>query len=494
MTLVYSSNNKQYVFKQTSGKVWNFYQDDKLGLCHSTLTKRNTWSEPVSIQKSFYQKFYVDMDYEDRFHILFQDKQGNIFYTLIDENNMNTMPILNSKSPSLYDKYLYLIPNRKAVHIFFIIEYNNSTILAHQILTDKTVNTPKVIDYIVKTEHPFSAVCDKSDNIYMFYQVSDGKYIQLGFKKYSVSQKSWGEFTPITRFDGDCEFPRTIIDNKDIIHISYQRHTGKQYELVYQQKIPDRNLWTSEVVIHGSQYAFKDSSVVFMNNNIIVYWVRDDIIYYSFSSDNDVSWSRPTRYNFVTGRQLVNIGYKSNDPVESEKNVLKDIPGNFVNGFKLAFFHDPSNTNNISPDELKSILLEGFKSLKGNVEELQESNISLKESILSTNLAQQNLNKELTKYSVKLSLLENEFNQLRSVNQRLENLNITVDEFEFAVKSKIAELDRLKSNLLSKAYRMKNISESNDPEQDKPVEFEETEAKELKVKKILETKEFKSKR
>lgn len=440
VTIVYSVRKKQFIFKQTSGKVWSFFQDNKQSLCYSTLTKRNNWSEPVTVQRDLSHTFYVDMDYEDRFHILFQEKQGNIFYTLIDNGNINTIPVLNSKSPSVYDKHLSLIPVKKSIHVFFIINHDNEAILAHQSLAGGKVSAPKVIDYVYKNDYPYSVVCDKSGNIYLFYQVSDGKYSQLGFKKYIASQKNWGEFTPVTMFNGNCEFPRTVIDSNDIIHICYQRQTDKYYELVYQQKLPDRNLWTGETVIHSSQYTFTDSSVGLVNNKIIVYWVRDDIIYFSNSTDNSISWSKPARYNFVTGRQLVNVKYKSNDPIENERIIVKDIPGNFINGFKLAFYQESLNVNSLSADDLKNILLEGFKTLKGNVEELEESNIVLKESMTNLEIAQQNLNKELVKYSVRMSLLESELNRLKSICSRFETLNSTLDGSKPKIKLKTPEL------------------------------------------------------
>ena len=433
---MYSSDNIQFVFKQSSGKVWSFYHDERLGLCYSTLTKRSTWSEPRVIQKSLHRTFFIDMDYEDCFHIIFQDKQGNIFCYMIDNSNINTIPVLNSKSPSVYDKHLYLIPGKKSVHIFFIIEYNNHNILSHQTLAAGSVSNPKVLDYVVKNPHPYSVVCDKSGNMYIVYHVSDGKYTQLGSKKYIASQKSWGEFTPITRYTGNCELPRTVIDSTDIIHICYQRQNDKLFELVYQQKMPDRNIWTSEVVINTSQYAFKDFSVVIVNKKALVYWVRDNSIYYSSTGDNDSSFGRPLRYNFFNGRHLANIIYKSNDPIENEKISVKNIPGNFINGYNLAFLYDSSSNNSITADELRSMLLDGFKTLKGSVEDIQESNISLDNKFSELAQAQQNLNKELTKYSLRLSLLENELSQLKGISQRLDSVKAVMDDFEQKYKIK----------------------------------------------------------
>jgi hypothetical protein len=252
---MFISNNRQFVFKQSSGKVWNIFSDEKRGLQYTILTKRNIWAEPVSVQKNILPQFFADIDYEDRFHIIFQDKQGNISYSLLDDNTVKTLPVLNSKVPSAYNKYLNLIPFKNNIHFFYVLQHNDTYMLAHQTLNDGNVNPPKVVDYVVKTDCPYSVVYDSAGSIYVFYQSSDGKNYQVGYKKLSPGQKYWGEFIPVSHYEGSCELPRTLIDNRNVIHLCYQRIASRQYELVYQQKVPDKNIWTGDVVMHTSAYS-----------------------------------------------------------------------------------------------------------------------------------------------------------------------------------------------------------------------------------------------
>lgn len=449
MIKLYNSANKQYVFKQSSGKVWNFYHDNSLGLCYSTLTRKNTWTEPVSIQKNTHQSFYADIDSEDRFHILFQDGQGNIFYTLLEDDSIKTVPVLNSKTPTSYNKYLHLIPLNN-IHFFYILQHNNNTILAHQVLSEGAVSTPRVIDYVMNNSCPYCAICDKLNNVYVFYQSFDGKHLQIGYKKFIPLQKFWGEFIPITKFSGDCEFPRAIIDNNNVIHICCQRRSARHHELVYQQKVPDRNMWTNEVIIHSSAYPFESSSIVYINEAIIMYWVRDDIIYYSSSNDGGSTWSKPSRYNFPAGRQLFCLSYSTNTPSEAGKIAVRDIPGSFINGLRLAFYHDVlDRDSNLSPDELRNMIVESLKLLKGSVEELKEADTGIREDISKLTLIQQSLEKELTKYSVKLNLIENEISQVKSISSRLEKYNNALSEYKSKLEPELLKINELKSGLIS---------------------------------------------
>ncbi|HHW48065.1 MAG TPA: hypothetical protein GXX14_05540 [Clostridiaceae bacterium] len=434
---MYSSANKQYVFKKTDGTVINLFHDNRYGLCCSMLTKRNTWTEPVSLHKNVYNSFYADMDEDDQLHVFFQDLQGNLYYTKLDNEEAKTTPILNSKSVSSYDKHLYLVAFKNAIHFFFALKYNNSNILSHQILSSGNIGTPRVIDYISESSHPYSVEFDRSGNLYAFYQLSDNKYTQIGYKKYTPSQKNWGEFIPITRSSIDSEMPRTIIDYKDIIHLIYQRHSEKQYQLVYQQKIPDKNMWTEESVIHTSVYPFDESSIIMLNKDIIIFWVRSDAIYFSVSYDNGNTWSKPARYNFPVGKQLICLGYKVNKPYQSERMITKTIPGSFINGLKIAFYQEsPINSENLSANELKNMIVESLKMLKGNVEELRDEGINAKESILQLETLFRNLEKEVVKNSLKLNMLEREISRLKQLESRLQGMIISARS---EIESKLGE-------------------------------------------------------
>lgn len=447
---MYNYKNKQFVFKQTSGKISNFYYDERQGLCYSTLTRRNTWAEPVVLQKNLLGSFAADMDLDDTIHILFQDNQGSIFYSQLGISSMRTIPVLNSKTPSPYDKHLNLIPFKGNTHFFYTIQHNNSMILAHQLMESGSVNAPKVIDYVTGNELPYSVASDKSGNIYAFYQTSDGKFLQIGYKKFVPSQKFWGEFTPITRYNGDCSFHRIVTDHKSIMHLCYQRRNDKQYELVYQQKIPDKNIWTNELVIHSSPYSFENCSIAYANDSIVIYWVREDVIYYSSSKDDGSIWSKPARYNFPSGKQLVCIGYKSNNPYESEKFCAHELPGNFINGYRLAFFQETSNSPvSLSADELREMLIEGLKMLKASVEDLREADMEIKSDVSQLDAEQKNIEKELTKLSLKQNMLDSDINQLKQINNQLDGYSNIISELKQRNEAAAPDTVELKNNIVA---------------------------------------------
>ncbi len=450
---MYSSDRKQYLFKQSTEKVWNLYYEPKLGICYSVLTRKNTWTDPISIRKNCHPCFFADMDSSDCFHLLYQDNGGNIFYLYINGDTVKSIPVLQSKSPNAYDKNLFLTPGKNYVHLFFTLQHNQSTLLSHQVLSNDTPSKPRVLDYVTNGPSPYSVCRDKAGNLYAFYPSSDGKHLQIGFKKYTTSQNLWSDFTPIAKYAGDCELARCINDENNALHLCYQRRASRQYELVYQQKIPDKNLWSEATVLHSSSYPFTEASLLLANNHLHVYWVREDAIYYTVSRDLGKQWSKPARNTFSGGRQVFCAAYKTNTTYESEKILVREIPVIFTNGFKFPFYQEPSaSANALSPDELRNMIVESLTLLKNSVDELKEANASLVKNMTQITNAQQSLDREFTKLELRMNLVENEVIQCKKIAQQVQNHDHTLTQI--LMNSQSTKPDISLSNAEKKKLRL----------------------------------------
>jgi hypothetical protein len=226
--------------------------------------------------------------------------------------------------------------------------------------------------------------------------------------------------------------------------------------------VPDKNIWTGEVVMHTSAYSFNESSIVYLNDSIIVYWIRDDYIYYSLSKDGGATWSKPVRYNFAVGKQLICITYKSNDPYEKDRITVKDIPGSFINGVTFAFYQDATQAvSDLSPEELKNMIVDSLKMLKGSIDELKEQYSGISEEIQKINLEQEKQEKDLVKFSVKLGIIESEINQLKSVNSRLESYRNELQDYKSQTALSQSDLNKLKENLVTEILKSGSMQKSS---------------------------------
>lgn len=438
---MYNSVNRQFVFRQSNGRIWNFFHDRKEGICYSLLKHKSTWSAAGSLVKNAAQPFYADMDADDRFHIIYQDYEGDIFYMLLENGQPVKIPVLKSKAPTTYDKCLHLLPFKRSVHFFYTLRHNEKTLLAHQILNEGKVSNPKVIDYVAGGSLPYTVVADRPEAIYAFYQASNDGVLKILSKRYTELQKGWGEYGEAVEGAGTCEYPRVLTDFKNALHLIFQRRSGEGYALVYRQKAGGRNLWSDETVIHTSSKPFNEASIACINETIVIFWVRTDVVFYSSSTDGGSAWSNPSRYNFYAGRQMYCMAYKSNFPGESDKISVRELPGSFINGLRLGFHQPPEEKSAaLSAEALRDMIVESLKMLKTDVEELKEADSKLKENIGGLNRYMEDMKRDIDKFSIRLEMAEGAGTASRASGPKLEALKGEVSALK-------AELDLVKQQL-----------------------------------------------
>lgn len=400
---MYNPNNKQFVFKDSEGKLWNFYYDNNQGICYSVFSKRSAWSEPKVVQPEAFEQFYVEIDEKDCFHMIYQDKKGNIIYCFMQQNEpVKAMPVLTSKSHSVFNKHLSLIVANSSVHIFFIIEHNGIYMLSYQTITDGVPVAPKKVDNITVLPNPYTVVYDLNDDIYVFYHISDGKNNQIGYKKYSTVNKVWSEYSQITMFSSNSQNPKIVVDRNGIFHICYVRKQDKQFQLVYQQKIPDRNMWTSESILATSGTPISNFSILSVKSSLVIYYIKDDSLNSFISNDSGASFTRSSK-NTSLSRQHICVRYKSNSPYEHVQ--ANEIPATFVNGFKLMFTHDSVDLESgLSTDEMRGIITTELKILKRQVADLKEAQNIIFNNIKALESSQHNMEHSLMKKISKIMI------------------------------------------------------------------------------------------
>lgn len=457
---MFSFINKQYVFRQSGGEIWSFFYDDKQNLCLRTMSARNAWKNSIVLHRNVYRGFYAEMDQDNVYHLLFQDNNGNIHYSRFDGQSVKTALVLKSKIPSPYDKQLYIAPLKNNIHLFYVLQHDNSFMLAYQVFGNTGMSTPKAVDYVSGGSLPCSLAYDSDDNLYVFYQSYDGKYLQLGYKKFNTASRHWSDFTPVTKYSGNCEYPHAIIDTGGTIHLCYQRRSPRLFEMVYQQKAPGRNLWSPEVIVHSSVHSFENASILKIRDKIVIYWVRDDVIYFNSCPFSDGNWGRPSRYGTQFGCQLQCLCYKSNSPRDrwngecvkpgSHFSLAPGIfPGSTAYGFKLAFVNVDAvgdilgdtlgdalgdTIGDVSPlssrpfllenseadsasylrGDMRSILQDAFRHIQGSIEEIREGLSGAKKEISGLTNGYMELVKEINKSGVRLNMIEN---QLKHINK-----------------------------------------------------------------------------
>lgn len=196
-------------------------------------------------------------------------------------------------------------------------------------------------------------------------------------------------------FSSNSQNPRVVVDRNGIFHICYVRRQDKQFQLVYQQKIPDRNMWTSESILAASGTLFSNYSLLSVKSSLVVYYIKDDSLFSFISNDFGASFTKASKGTSLS-RQHICVRYKSNCPYEHIQ--ANEIPATFVNGFKLMFTHDSIDSEgSLSTDEMKDIITTEIKLLKRQIADLKETQNSIINNIKALESNQKTMELSLMK-------------------------------------------------------------------------------------------------
>ena len=475
---MYNQDKKQFIFKLSNSETWNFFVDAKNNLCYCRLNKKRTWEKPSLIKKQVYPSFYADIDKKDTLHIIFQNLDGDIFYTFINAKTSKTIQILKGKNSTSYNKHLYLIPSSDSVHFFYILHYKNSIILSHQMFKNATISNPQILASSSKNVYPYSVFSDTLGNIYLYYNFFDGKFFQLGYKVYSPFEALWTKFSQLTSLNCNVYLSDVIMDDNNITHVIYQEvNTSNSCRLHY-IKIPSK-AESSIAITPYTNISFSDVNLVYTKNSLIVFWIKNNVVHYTKSSNNGISWSEIDK--FTLNNENFCVKFKSNTPKDANSIISNSIPSTFKNGYTLASFNnvllDYTAVSSISTNDFKTLVLDSLNLLKNKLETLNSEVTKLKSMYV-------NLNK-------KLSTLENKSNFIVSpTKNNLPSNTPTLLDAQTEYENFVSEL---KSNYNFDTNNNYNTSKFNSttPSFNKKYSTFLPKRKKLCLNKVLHNKTFK---
>lgn len=403
------TSKKQFIFKDSAGRVVNLYFSERYGICCSTLTKRNTWTEPECIIKNVYHEFYACMGEDDNYHILCQDLKGNILYLYCLKGVWHKVPILGSKASSPGRKYPCIVLHERKSNLFYVLPYDGKMLLTHQSLDNGKIDAmPKIVDYVTQESPPYFVTLDEAGSMLVFYSSSDGKCAQIVYKIHSSETKSWGKVCPITEQQANCEGVQGITDGEDVLHLAFKRRTDRQVDILYMQKPPGEGFKKEAVLVCSAGSFINNLSILSVKGTLIIYWLKNGLIYQSQSIDNGATWSKPSEYTLPHGSRPIHaMVYKTNFEPELNKIYSNEVPGAFVSGYRLSFIHEALSHDPelLSPYELKALVTETLSTLSKKLAGMEKLY-----PVVGF------LRKEVTKNSIRLRMLEERVKSLQNMS------------------------------------------------------------------------------
>lgn len=445
-----------YIIKQANGTTWNFLYDEDEGIIYKFF-KENKCSDYNILTKTAQNNFSVFLLPDDSINVLYKDFTETIVLMKYIEDIWTEQEIMKNSEPEVFDvDFKAAVYNNRINMIFSILNKKDNTVtLLHEILNkENNLTNAKIIEKL-ENEHyiSFNIYSIENKGLFVMYQRFSGQF-RLGYKFFDKNTKEWSNFNLIDTSIYPFRNYSTLITNGMLstLYIKKEKNIDK---LIY---------------AHGKNSAFKKielfsdinielCSFFIVFGQIWCYWIKNNIIYNSFSINNGNDFSSYPYEQILNYQFLFKVIYIYNK-LEEPKNVYANeiYVSNYDDIKYLIFSNLYSYTiNNIKNKEYLSYIEYYMVQICEKVLSYEKK---LKEKETSINELNQKFEKE------KLKLLSSENENMLTTQKNLiakedtlnffENENIKKEKEIFSLKS---ELSNQENRILSLLEEIKNLQD-----------------------------------
>ncbi len=411
--LLKSLINKNYIVKQSSGDEWYFSHRENIGICFGSIIDKRMSNFEILL-KDGKGDFDVIVDNEDIFHLICQDKNGDIIYLIYRDNKWLKYVILKSKTNKSYRKYFKILSINNQINLLYIIDYKEEKLLVHQILNGET-QPPNVVGLISEASLPFCSTFDASGNIYVYYK-SKATENNTGYSKYSAIKKEWQIFIPIDNFPLSSQLPYVIIDKNNMLHLAYVKKTDNNSNIVYRSlstEHTENESIVNEKIVSTIQYDNVLPVILITGNKIWILWSRAYNVFSCSSHDDGNTWSMPSQFMTVRNGSVDLFGYRTM-VAEEISSIFVDLSYGYQNGNNINLYILPSYV-----EQLKRLSAERKNQKTLNV----DKNIVVNNDIIENKIIDENtsysINIDITKLKIEITSLKE---AIISLNKKFDSL------------------------------------------------------------------------
>ncbi len=412
---MFDYNRIQYILETSSEKTVNLFYRENIGICVTLLNKKGNWHPPQVIIKNCQPDFSACLDKKDNINIVYQDKHGNIFHLVHKETGWKKTTLINSKNPSPYRKYFYIWNMDGKIHMSYVLKYSGKNLLSYQSMdSDNNVSNPKVLDYIVYGDIPY-IFSENGKTALLGYKRPVENKTQLGIKSLEDGRE-WGTFEPISNRSDNSELTSLLLDKKQNIHICLQKVINKRARLIYKNKKINDKKWGNEAVLIENVPSYAKSSMLFVNDIIICYWVSGEDITLCRSFEGSNVWSDIENYEFYGDNAVYCASFLSTDTRKTFCSPFNIIPVKFVGGYKMAFIEDIKEACRERNENESFKIMDYLDNVSKNMEDMKKMLTQVISEVNKINAKQNKQAVELEKINLKGELLHSKASSRNSAS------------------------------------------------------------------------------
>lgn len=421
---MFSINKKQYLLEFPGGELHNIFYKENSGICLSTFN--GTWRAPSVIAPDALPDFSAVLDGSGSLHILYRSESGGLTLMTEKGGKRYSAAVHTGIQKSDHIRAPGLLATDDKIYILYVLELlGKKTLFCQSYEAGKDVAGPRALDRIKGGTVPYRSAKTEDGRIHVFYRSPGGSYGRPGYRTLDTGREEWGEFIPISMDPEDsdssyCEILSVAADGHHSLHALLQKLSGQKCELVHMRLPggPERLKKT----LSSSPFSFGNSAILVLNDKLIVYWVRENKIFWSRSQDGGNSWTKPERYDFIDG-PLACFQLLSAPAGRGGSAYLNELPGSFSENCRLAFIDELGYEKEESElmNNYKDSIIGTLKMLSRSIDELNKSINEINDKIKSLEAGSKLLSIEASNQSAKMNLAEAEFSRTREEFKKIRN-------------------------------------------------------------------------
>ncbi|SHH29807.1 hypothetical protein SAMN02745135_00346 [Caloranaerobacter azorensis DSM 13643] len=334
-------SKESFIVRTSTGIYYNiFYKNN--AIFSNTYDKNRKILESKELINLDIIDYSVDIDNNDKIHIICITKTGNIIYYIYFKNKLSKkhLTTLDVKS-NRYD-YFYLKVIKDEIHIFYAFSnIINSTVwtIQHIIGNKQSWEKKNVISITPgKYMSPYYIDFDKLGNIHLIYKNVESRTQQIYYTHYSSFLKSWSKYPiRVSDISVDNLHPYIFVDNRNIIHLVWSKLDNSNLRFVYKQRpviTNQKGKWKSvELPLSRSTYTHP---VIYEDFGLLrILYKQNDSIKGLFSKDFGSSWVNDTSLNNFGNQDWKYYRYTSNNHNEKSKIKINHIYAKITDTIEL---------------------------------------------------------------------------------------------------------------------------------------------------------------
>jgi hypothetical protein len=368
-----------FIFRLKNNNTYHFYIEKGSNLLFKKLLSDNSWSKPLSLVNDTTESLNIGADYNDFFHIIYQNKTGSIIYSVFDGENLRVYEMLKSRTNDRYERYFKIVPSSNIIHFFYVLRKDNLYSIIHQHLQNFDFSMPKILVSLPDSKVNFDVSSDSSGNLHLFFESNE----VICYKKFTLDTLQWHDYPDINHAGTIINNLSTCITRSYNIFLTYQKLAPDKSVILILKVLKNKNKIFEEYTLGKFQKPFKHIEISPILEDIVLTALENDNYNIYYVEKFKFLWEQPKKIqlgNYKIGQ------YTSYYPYENF--YIKLTPFNCLNGLSLPIL------NKLNIDVIhKKMLEEEISALKSRINNLEKAMFER--------------NNEIEKILIKMRYLEN---------------------------------------------------------------------------------------